>query len=341
MGTSMGRLDIRHTTPTGVLMEIVGRRITLAVLGGALLVVLCWWASGQRPLGGLTFGIYLAVVGLLVLCEYRLPFDRQWGSAVRGTKTDFLYVIVATVMDKATFAVCVTTIASLGKGLAGYFHIDLWPSGWSLGFQVAAALLIADAATYFRHRLVHHWDLLWRFHRVHHSMTEMYWIRSAYTHPLEQLFILAAIMLPIALLGAGDQVVAVVALLFGLSGLLQHANIDARSSALNYVFATPEVHRVHHGADEGRHANFSAFFVLMDLVFGTYRPPARAPRPLRVGLLGETDFPQDFLSHLTIPFRRNPVEFDGDGIGGPSRSGGAAVSSESVTAAGRACAGEP
>ena len=71
---------------------------------------------------------------------------------------------------------------------------------------------IADAAAYFRHRLFHTSSVLWRFHRIHHSMTELYWIRSAYTHPLEQLCILMAIMLPIALLGAGDDVVAVVAL---------------------------------------------------------------------------------------------------------------------------------
>jgi sterol desaturase/sphingolipid hydroxylase (fatty acid hydroxylase superfamily) len=128
-----------------------------------------------------------------------------------------------------------------------------------------------------------------------------------------------AIMLPIALLGAGDEVVAVVAFLFGLSGLLQHANVDSRSSLLNYVFATPEVHRVHHRADErGNHSNFSAFFVLMDILFGTYDGTARAAAPVRVGLEGVTAFPRDFLSHLTMPFRRDPVGPDGDGVWGRS-----------------------
>jgi sterol desaturase/sphingolipid hydroxylase (fatty acid hydroxylase superfamily) len=210
-------------------------------------------------------------------------------------------------MDKATFVVCVTTIASVGSAAAGYFQIDLWPNGWSFGIQVAAALLVADAATYLRHRLSHKSDLLWRFHRVHHSMTELYWIRSAYTHPVEQLLILCAIMLPISLLGAGDQVVAVVAFVFGLSGLVQHANVDARSSVLNYVFATPEVHRVHHRADDGSHSNFSAFFVLMDHLFGTYRAVEPWGTSVRVGLPDEPEFPKDFWSHLTIPFRRDAV----------------------------------
>jgi len=238
-----------------MLQEVLRRSVMMAVVAVPLLAA-SWRVSGGRPLGLFSFEIYLAVAGLLVLCEHWLPFDPRWRSALRGSKTDFAYVIVASVMDKATFVVCVTTIASVGRAAAGYFQIDLWPNGWSFGIQVAAALLVADAATYLRHRLSHKSDLLWRFHRVHHSMTELYWIRSAYTHPVEQLLILCAIMLPISLLGAGDQVVAVVAFVFGLSGLVQHANVDARSSVLNYVFATPEVHRVHHRADDGSHSNF-------------------------------------------------------------------------------------
>jgi sterol desaturase/sphingolipid hydroxylase (fatty acid hydroxylase superfamily) len=290
--------------PRAILEEVVRRSLVVAVVAVPVLAA-SWRVSGNRPLGWFTFAVYLAVAGLLVLCEHWLPFDPRWGNAIRGSKTDFAYVIVASVMDKVIFVVCVTTIASVGGAVAGYFQIGLWPSGWSLGFQVAAALLVADAAAYVRHRLSHKSDLLWRFHRIHHSMTELYWIRSAYTHPVEQLLILCAIMLPISVLGAGDQVVAVVAFVFGLSGLVQHANVDARSSGLNWVFATPEVHRAHHRVDEASHSNFSAFFVLMDHLFGTYRPVEPSEMAVRVGLRDEPEFPKDFWSQLTMPFRRD------------------------------------
>jgi sterol desaturase/sphingolipid hydroxylase (fatty acid hydroxylase superfamily) len=96
--------------------------------------------------------------------------------------------------------------------------------------------------------------------------------------------------------------------LYGLSGLLQHANIDARSSVLNRVFATPEVHRIHHEASEkGNRSNFSAFFVFMDILFGTYCRPERYEAPRRVGLEGVTAFPGDFLTHLVLPFKRDPA----------------------------------
>jgi sterol desaturase/sphingolipid hydroxylase (fatty acid hydroxylase superfamily) len=312
------------TTPaagsTGLVGEIVRRGISVAVVV-APMIAACWWVSTHHPLGGFSFAIYVAVAGLLVLCEHWLPFDRRWGSAMRGNRTDVLYVIVATAMDKATFVVCMTAIAAVGRGLAHRFQMQLWPTTWSLGWQIMAALVIADVATYVRHRLAHGSSLLWRFHRVHHSMTELYWIRSAYTHPLEQLMILTAIMLPIAFLGAGDQVVAAVAFLFGLSGLLQHANVDARSSVLNRVFATPEVHRAHHRADAGNRTNFSAFFVLMDILFGTYDPPDASEKRIRVGLEDEPAFPRDFLSHLTIPFGREPVGRSQSGVATASIQG--------------------
>lgn len=307
----MEATDINAGGAPRLLKEVARRGLVLVVIVGALLAV-CGRVVDHRPLGALPITIYIATVFLLVMCEYWLAFDRDWGSALRGSKTDLFYVINASLMDKATFAVCMTAVASIGRDVANQFQIHLWPSGWSLAAQVIVALLIADIATYFRHRMFHASSALWRFHRIHHSMTELYWIRSAYTHPLEQLCILTAIMLPIALLGAGEEVVAIVGLVFGLSGLLQHSNIDTRSTLLNYVLATPETHRIHHCDDDERsHSNYSAFFVFMDLLLGTYYRPSRSVAPQRVGLEGVTAFPRDFFTHLAMPFRGDPLETDG------------------------------
>jgi sterol desaturase/sphingolipid hydroxylase (fatty acid hydroxylase superfamily) len=225
----------------------------------------------------------------------------------------------ATLTEKATFVLCAALAATFGRFLSTEFGISLWPSGWSFALQVVAALLIADVGTYLRHRLFHASPLLWRFHQIHHSATGLYWIRSAYTHPLEQFAIMLAIMFPIALLGAGNEVILVVVFVYGLSGLLQHANIDARSSVLNRIFATTEVHRIHHGTNESENqSNFSAFFVFMDILFGTYRRPELHEAPRRVGLAGVKAFPGDFLTHLVLPFERDPVgiQFDDEWIRG-------------------------
>jgi len=273
----------------------------------------CWYASRDLPTGILTLGIYVSVAALLIASEYAINFDGDWGMAIGGNLTDFLYVGVGSITEKVTFVLCVTTVASLGRALASAFEIDLWPGQWPFGFQLVLALMIADVATYFRHRLYHRYDVLWRFHQIHHSVTGLYWIRSAYTHPLEQFAIMLAIMLPISFLGAGDGVILMVVFAFGLSGLIQHANVDARSSILNCIFATSEVHRFHHGANaRGNASNFSAFFVFMDLLFGTFCRPERHEAPRTVGLEGVKSFPGNFRRHLILPFQREPngIEFD-------------------------------
>jgi sterol desaturase/sphingolipid hydroxylase (fatty acid hydroxylase superfamily) len=324
----MADIQVQDGELSGPLRGAIRRSLVLLGVVCPLLVA-CWQLSENRPLGELTLGIYVAVAGLLMLCEHFLAFRGDWGSVFRGSKTDFLYVILGAALERVSFLACVTLVASLGLQLSSYLQIDLWPSGWALGFQVVAALLIADMGAYFRHRLFHRSSMLWRFHQIHHSPTGLFWIRSAHTHPVEQLCIMLAIMLPIALLGASAELIALVAFVYGLSGLLQHSNIDARSSILNFVFATPEVHRIHHRADErGNRSNFSAFFVVMDILFGTYCRPTPAEDPERVGLGGVTAFPKDFLSHLVLPFKRDQGEFVADNASGtwPREASGASES---------------
>jgi len=45
----------------------------------------------------------------------------------------------------------------------------------------------------------------------------------------------------------------------------------------------------------------------MDHLFGTHRAVETWGTSVRVGLPDEPEFPKDFWSHLTIPFRRDAV----------------------------------
>ena len=59
--------------------------------------------------------------------------------------------------------------------------------------------------------------------------------------------------------------------------------------------------------EKGNRSNFSAFFVFMDIVFGTYCRPERHPPPHHVGLEGVKTFPGNFFTHLVLPFQRVPA----------------------------------
>src|SRR5262245_5767498 len=106
------RGDSRSLQGRKVAIEATGQRelvkggirssVVLVVLVVPLLVA-CWLVSARRPIGQGTLGMYIAAVVLLIACEHWLSFDDKWGSALRGSWTDFLYVAVASLMDKVTF----------------------------------------------------------------------------------------------------------------------------------------------------------------------------------------------------------------------------------------------
>jgi sterol desaturase/sphingolipid hydroxylase (fatty acid hydroxylase superfamily) len=110
--------------------------------------------------------------------------------------------------------------------------------------------------------------------------------------------------LPLALLGAPEVIFTWAIVIIGTLGVVQHANMRARTPAwLDGVICTPAVHRLHHSRDarEGN-ANFGTSFMIFDRLFGTYlAPDAAGPRavgiendPLRAGFFRQTFDPFRF-----------------------------------------------
>ena len=58
--------------------------------------------------------------------------------------------------------------------------------------QIVAALSITTVGGYAGHRAAHEVPLLWRFHRVHHSIRELDWLAANHLHPLDQIFMRSA-----------------------------------------------------------------------------------------------------------------------------------------------------
>ena len=83
-------------------------------------------------------------------------------------------------------------------------------------------------------------------------------------------------MVPMAVLGAPLEAVLLAANLTAFFVVFQHANLKLRFDGWNYLFATPDVHRVHHARDaEGK--NYGIVFLGFDQLFGTYAPAGEEP----------------------------------------------------------------
>jgi sterol desaturase/sphingolipid hydroxylase (fatty acid hydroxylase superfamily) len=140
-----------------------------------------------------------------------------------------------------------------------------------------AGVLVYELLHYWYHRLAHQWDWLWRLgHQMHHSAESVDAFGAYYLHPLDAaLFTTWAVIAFYPVLGLTPEAGAVASAFLAFNAAFQHANI--RTPAwLGYIIQRPESHGIHHG--RGIHRWNYADLPLWDMVFGTFRNPASAPR---------------------------------------------------------------
>ena len=270
------------------------------VLGGAILALERGVAAGVvTAIGGV-----LAIL-LVVLLERVRPYRAHWNRAQGDLATDAAYIPtyfgVNALLEPSVRAVSVT----LGGAVSATLGIGLWPGEWPLLAQLVLACVVVEGFDYWPHRLLHEVPSLWRFHAIHHNPKRLYWMNATRAHPLETAFRGVVNMVPLALLGAGEPVLALVALANIVVGLFQHANIDYELGPLSWIFSVGEMHRWHHSVDLGEaNANYGSNFLFWDVVFGTrYRDPERSG-PDTLGIQQDT-LPASWWAQLGAPFRQH------------------------------------
>jgi sterol desaturase/sphingolipid hydroxylase (fatty acid hydroxylase superfamily) len=136
-----------------------------------------------------------------------------------------------------------------------------------------AGFALADGVSYGVHRLEHNVPLLWRFtHQMHHSAERLDVIGAFYSHPLDLAVQATLNLAAVAALGLTPGAAALAGYLSVFAGSFQHMNVRT-PRWIGYVLQRPEAHAVHH--TRGVHAYNYGSFMLWDLLFGTFRNPAR------------------------------------------------------------------
>ncbi len=154
--------------------------------------------------------------------------------------------------------------------------------------------------------------VLWRFHRVHHSIEEMDWLAAGRVHPVDQAFTRSCIVLPLVALGFTRATLGAFLVFVTLQALFIHANVRFRFGPLRWLIATPEFHHWHHCDDPAAYnSNFAGEFPLLDLVFGTLHLPA-GERPAGYGIAERA--PDGYLAQLVWPMGRSGAGGGPDGI---------------------------
>lgn len=169
--------------------------------------------------------------------------------------------------------------------------------------QLVVGILLLDATSYLRHRIMHtRW--LWPTHAAHHSDVALDWTTEFRFHPIEALLSTFLQIAVVVLCGIPGFAVACFAIIGLAVGCFQHANVgfSARVDAfIERALVTPRMHRVHHAKEDGQYdANFGFVLPWWDWLFGTYQRPG-GERAFGVEAL-DAQSPLGLGRLLTLPF---------------------------------------
>jgi sterol desaturase/sphingolipid hydroxylase (fatty acid hydroxylase superfamily) len=139
------------------------------------------------------------------------------------------------------------------------------------------AFLALDFAGYWVHRLAHTVNFFWNNHIVHHS-SEEFNLACALRQSISVYFrIYAFLLIPAALFGVPQQVIAVVAPLHLFAQFWYHTQHIHKMGWLEYIIVTPAHHRVHHAINpEYLDKNYGQIFIFWDRMFGTFQEESPA-----------------------------------------------------------------
>ena len=109
--------------------------------------------------------------------------------------------------------------------------------------QLLVFFVVLDFVQWFTHTLMHRFEFLWRFHKVHHSVKEMGFSAHLRYHWMENVLYKPLKVLALMLLGGFEPEQAYIIHFFAITiGHLNHANLKLDYGPFRYVFNNPIMH---------------------------------------------------------------------------------------------------
>jgi sterol desaturase/sphingolipid hydroxylase (fatty acid hydroxylase superfamily) len=229
---------------------------------------------------------FFGVLGFMALWETITPRRQlQTSKAVRWVNNLGLVFFNSLVLRLAFPAAAVGMAAFAGEqgwGLFNYVNAPFWVA-------VLASLVIMDFFIWLQHVMVHAVPALWRLHRVHHADLDFDVTTGSRFHTLEILLSLLIKFAVIVLLGPPGVAVVAFEVVLNATAIFNHGNVRIPTSLdrlLRLVVVTPDMHRVHHSAeDDETNSNFGFNLPWWDRLFGTYlAQPRGGHEAMRIGI---------------------------------------------------------
>ena len=153
------------------------------------------------------------------------------------------------------------------------FGLVYWFSAGIL-LTIIIGVLSLDFSSWLVHLVMHKVPLLWRFHLIHHSDTNVDVTTGLRHHPGDSLLRGIFFLIFIFISGAPMYSVMIYQTLVIIATAFTHANISLPKNldkALSFVLISPNMHKVHHHWKQPyTDSNYGAVFSIWDRLLGTF-----------------------------------------------------------------------
>ena len=252
----------------------------------------------------------LILISLVVWClELAFPWRKDQAMFRKDFWLDGFYMF----FNFFLFAIAVSGLYSVIEHFLGGFGISMQSltlidvgrlPGWA---ALLVFFILNDFVQWLTHVLLHKYEVLWRFHKVHHSVEEMGFAAHLRYHWMENLFYKPLKILVVMLIGGMEPRHAFAIHFFAvLIGHLNHANVRITWGPLKYLFNNPVMHLYHHaktlppGRMEG--VNFGISLSVWDYIFRKNYIPQDQDGNYALGFEDIDEFPKGFFGQLTYGF---------------------------------------
>ncbi|HET6563933.1 MAG TPA: sterol desaturase family protein [Xanthomonadales bacterium] len=294
-------------------------RLKLHALAALACLLLAWLAGGaevplesgiQQPRFYLSLDWVLLdlvlMATLFINIELFFRLKPQQGILRHGWKVDLAHYVANHLFNGVIVVALFVPANSLEKYL-GLESLQATIASLPLWLQVVMLMLVTDFAQYWVHRAFHHFPLLWRFHRIHHSVQAMDWLAGSRLHIVDVVVTRAISLVPLVLLGFSNAAINIYLPILALQAVFIHSNLRFEMAWLQKIITTPKYHHWHHTRDAGcTDRNFAVSLPLLDVLFGTYYSP-KGQWPESYGIK-DPQIAETYLAHLLAPFRQSDYQ---------------------------------
>jgi lathosterol oxidase len=183
---------------------------------------------------------------------------------------------------------------TLGLPRLASVDLPLWVSA-------LLALIAFDFGQYLAHYFLHRFDVLWEFHKIHHSSPTLDWLATFRSHLFEQTVRRLLGPALVILLGFPLKAILISTGIFLAWVMFTHSNTRINLRFLEPVLITPRLHRVHHMYKTSE-SNLGGVFTIWDQIRGKLVSVDSDDKSVFSN--GEPTYPQSWLVQFVEPISR-------------------------------------